>query len=120
MGWNLLAGDSGSDTGGRALFGFDGGGYVSVTAANMQAGQGYWCKSSSTDTVTLSASASPLSIQLQVGWNLIGNSTAGTVSLPSGLVAFAWNGSSYVSTATLSPGQGAWLKSATAQTIVLE
>ena len=120
IGWNLLAGDSGSDTGGLALFGFTGSGYVSVAAANMVAGQGYWCKSSSTPAVTLSTSTSPVSVALGVGWNLIGNSTSGTVGLPVGLTVFTWDGSGYVSSSTLSPGQGAWLKSDTARTVLLQ
>ena len=67
MGWNLLAGDAGSDTGGRILFGFGGSAYISRMAADMEPGQGYWCDSSSSETVSLGASAAPLSIELSVG-----------------------------------------------------
>jgi hypothetical protein len=102
------------------LFGFDGSAYVSRTAADMKSGQGYWCNSSSSETVSLGASAPPLSIELSVGWNLIGNSTNGTVSLPQGLVAFPYHDGAYSSSDGLAPGEGAWVKSATAQTIVLE
>ncbi len=120
VGWNLVAGAAGSNVGDRQLFRFDGNGYVSVLASDLVAGQGYWCRSSSADTVTLSGSASPLSVDLRVGWNLIGNSTTAPVTLSEGLVAFAYGGTGYTSTTTLAPGEGAWVKSATVRTIVLE
>ena len=119
-GWNLLAGDSDSDTAGHVLFGFEGGSYVSVQDEGMKAGRGYWCKLSAPTTLTLGSSPSPLSPQLQVGWNLIGNSADASVTLPQGLVVFTYQGGTYVSTTTLAPGEGAWLKSEMVRTVVLE
>ena len=118
-GWNLVAGGSGSSTGGLSLFGWNGTGYVSLSAGSMQGGQGYWCKAGNGDSATLTATVSPVSISLVVGWNLIGNSTSGSVALPSGLTAFVFAGNSYVSTTILAPGEGAWLRSASAQVIEL-
>ena len=119
-GWNLLAGSSGSNTGGRTLFGYDGTAYESVTADVLAAGHGYWCKSTSLDTATLSLAPAPISIDLQTGWNLIGNPTSAAVSLPSGLVAFVFSNGSYGSTTTIAPGQGAWVKSSVAQIVDLQ
>ena len=119
-GWNLLAGGPGSSTGGLILFGWNGTGYVSLNAGSMQGGEGYWCRAGNGDSATLTTTVSPISVSLIVGWNLIGNSTSSTVSLPQGLIAFLYHNGAYVSSSTLAPGEGAWVKSTAVQTIRLE
>ena len=47
-------------------------------------------------------------VQLLVGWNLVGNSTAATVTLPSGFTAFLYHDGAYVSATMLAPGEGAY------------
>jgi uncharacterized protein YjiK len=118
-GWNLLAGGPGSNTGGVTLFGFTGTSYASTTAANMQAGKGYWGRFSSAGTASLTTVPAPLGVQLTPGWNLIGNATPGQVRVPTGKTAFVFNGTSYASRATLEPGEGAWIRVTTGETIQL-
>ena len=118
-GWQLLAGGAGSDTGGLPLFGYAGGSYQSVTATNLSAGQGYWVKFASTGTATLIVVPVPLTFHLVMGWNLVGNSTAQTLTLPMGITAFVYDGASYQSTNALQPGQGAWVRSTADQDITL-
>lgn len=118
-GWNLIAGGPGSDTGGRVIFAYDGAVYHSGLAATMEAGRGYWVNTPTSTALDLTTTALPLSVHLTAGWNLIGNSTAGRVRMPAGLVAYTYDGG-FVSTSSLEPGQGAWVKSPTGQDVELE
>ena len=117
-GWNLVAAGPGSSFP-STLFGWNGSSYVSTTTPVSW--QGYWCKVTQQQTVNLSAVYGPYTTTLATGWNLIGNPTSDptTLSLPSGLVAFGYDASaaSYVSTTSLAPGQGAWVKGAAGATV---
>ncbi len=101
------------------LFGWNGSSYVSTTTPT--AWQGYWCKTSSAQTVSMHAASGPHTTTLTGGWNLIGNpmSSAATLTLPSGRAAFAYDAAArtYVSTTTLTFGQGAWVKAAAGETV---
>ena len=119
-GWNILGGAPGSSTGSLILFGWTGSGYASLNAANMQSGQGYWCKAASGDSASLAVVPAPVSVSLSAGWNLIGNPTSATVTLPSGLTVFRFVNGSYVSATSLTPGEGGWVKSPSVQDVLLE
>jgi hypothetical protein len=118
-GWNLLAGDAGSDCLGQLLFGYSGAGYESTTADALVAGRGYWGKFASAATVSLTTVSVPLTVHLVPGWNLIGNATSVTLALPGGMVAFVYDGSDYRTTSALQAGEGAWVKSASTQDVTL-
>jgi hypothetical protein len=119
-GWNLLAGASGSDILGETAFAYVGGVYQSTSGANMVAALGYWVHFDTAGEVTLETVPAPLDVHLSVGWNLIGNSTPDTVALPVGLTAFVFVNGVYITSDLLEPGQGAWVRSASEQDIVLE
>ena len=119
-GWNLVAGGPGSDFGAAALFGFNGSVYIPTTGASMVAGQGYWAESASPATATIATVVAPVTVSLVTGWNLIGNPTPGSVSLPAGMTAFVFTNGTYVPTTTLEAGQGAWVMSETPQVIQLQ
>jgi hypothetical protein len=112
VGWNLVAATPGTTGFPASLFGWTGSAYQSV--ADPVSWNGYWCKAASTGTVTVTPTTGPKTINLTTGWNLIGNSmgTVATLTLPSGRSAFVYDTSSksYVSTTSLQPGQGAWVK----------
>ena len=118
QGWNLVAGNAGSDTGGVTLFAYDGS-YYSMPAALMEPGYGYWGRFTTTGSVDLACSGMPVAVHLEGGWNLIGNSGHRAAALPEGLLAFAYANGGYVSTGILEPGQGAWVKAAAAADITL-
>ncbi len=65
----------------------------------------------------------PHTVNLTTGWNLIGNSmnTVANLTLPGGVPAFVYNPATqgYASTTTLQPGQGAWVKGISGQSVVL-
>jgi hypothetical protein len=42
------------------------------------------------------------------------------VTLPAGLIVFVCHDGAYTSSTTLAPGEGAWLKSQSVQTVFLE
>jgi hypothetical protein len=119
-GWNLVAGTSDSDLTGLLLFTYGDTGYSSLAASGMDAAGGYWCKVPGAQIVALGTVAPPLGVVLRPGWNLIGNSSHLSVSLPSGLVAFVYTDGTYISTTILQPGQGAWVKSDDERMIALE
>ena len=119
-GWNLVAAGPGTsfpDT----LFGWNGTSYVSTTTP--EAWRGYWCKVSDQESVSLATVYGPHTTSLTSGWNLIGNpmSYSATLTLPSGLVAFIYDVSAqtYVSTLTLAPGQGAWVRGEAGESVAL-
>lgn len=118
-GWNLVAGGPASDTGGLVVFGFDGSGYQSLQALHMESGRGYWVNTPTPALLSLTITTPPLHIDLQAGWNLIGNNTLVTVSLPPGLVAWVYAGG-FSSTTSLEPFQGAWVNSPTNQHVELQ
>lgn len=117
-GWNLVAGGPDSDTGGRVIFGFDSSGFYSAQASSMVAGRGYWVNTPDSTVLDLDIQPPPVPVSLVPGWNLIGNSSGVPVKLPAGLVAFVFDGG-FVSTTTLQPGEGAWIKAATEQFLEL-
>ena len=119
-GWNLVAGGPGSDLLGRNAFGYSGSAYASSTGETLEAGKGYWVKFDAPGTAGLTVVPAPLSVHLVVGWNLIGNTTADSLALPAGLTAFVFEAGSYASRTVLAPGQGAWVKSASDEVVVLE
>jgi Tol biopolymer transport system component len=119
VGWNLLAGGPASDCLGATLFSFDGSSYRSTMAASMEAGKGYWARFTSPATVSLTTVPAPLIVHLLPGWNLIGNATTGQAKLPEGKTVFVFDGARYMSKTTLEPGQGAWVRTADAEVIVL-
>ena len=118
-GWQLVAGSSGSDTEGNAVFSYLGGAYQSTKAAALEAGRGYWVKYTAAGTAALTVVPAPFTTHLTKGWNLIGNPTPVQLSLPGGLTAFVYDGGGYRSTSTLEPGEGAWVKVTEEQDIVL-
>jgi hypothetical protein len=118
-GWNLVAGAAGSNTSGATVFGFSGGSYQSSTAANMQAGKGYWVRFAAPTSVTLTTVPAPFTVPLSAGWNLIGNATSGAAVLPQGKTAFVFEGARYLSRTTLESGQGAWVRAIGNETLVL-
>jgi phosphodiesterase/alkaline phosphatase D-like protein len=111
-GWNLLAATPGTTGFPSSLFGWTGTAYQSV--ADPVSWDGYWCKATATGTVTVTPTTGPKTIDLGIGWNLIGNSmgSVATLTLPSGRSAFIYDAASksYVSVTSLQPGQGAWVK----------
>jgi Divergent InlB B-repeat domain len=118
-GWNLVAATPGA-TFPSQLFAWNGSSYQSATSAT--AWQGYWCKVGSQQSVTVSGVAGPHTVNLTTGWNLIGNSMNGTatLTLPGGVSAFVYDAASgYSSALSLLPGQGAWVKGTSGQSVVL-
>ena len=117
-GWNLVAGGPGTAFP-SVLFGWDGASYGSTTTP--AAWGGYWCKVTEQQVVSLSTVDGPHTTALTTGWNLIGNPMSSTASLtlPSGGVAFVYDSSTgtYVSTTTLAPGSGAWVKATAGETV---
>ena len=118
-GWHLVAGSAGSSTEGNALFEYASGAYRSTTADVLEAGHGYWVKYPAAGTATLSMIYAPITARLVSGWNLIGNPTGVSLSLPAGLTGFVYDGAGYRSTTTLEPGEGAWVKATGGQDILL-
>ena len=117
-GWNLVAGGPDSTPGDTSLFWFDGSGYRSALAVDMVAGRGYWVRSSAGDSMQLATTALPLTIGLVPGWNLIGNSSSYVVAVPDDLTAFVYH-DGYHSATFLQPGEAAWIRSESTQTITL-
>jgi hypothetical protein len=119
-GWNLVAATPGA-TFPSSLFGWTGSAYQSATSAT--AWNGYWCKASGASVVAVTPATGPHTVNLTTGWNLIGNSMAQTATLtvPLGRSVFVYDtaSKSYVSTLSLAPGQGAWVKGTSGETVVL-
>ena len=120
IGWNLIAATPGA-TFPSQLFAWNGSSYVSGTSAT--AWQGYWIKATSASSVTITGVTGPHTVNLTTGWNLIGNSmnTVANLTLPGGVPAFIYNPATqgYTSTTTLQPGQGAWVKGTSGQSVIL-
>ena len=110
-GWNLVAAGPGTTFPG-VLFGWNGSTFASTPSP--AAFQGYWTKAAGEQTVELVTVSGPHTAGLLTGWNLIGNpmATTATLTLPAGRTAFYYDAllSRYVSTTSLTPGQGAWVK----------
>ena len=112
QGWNLVAGAPGTSLPGD-LWAWNGSQYVSTTSP--VAWQGVWCKMGSGQSANVWTVQGPHTITLTQGWNLIGNCMATTANLDlSGLVAWTYSGGIFVSATSLAPGQGAWVKAASA------
>jgi glucuronoarabinoxylan endo-1,4-beta-xylanase len=120
VGWNLVAAATGTSFP-STLFGWNGASYESVLGP--LAWQGYWCKVTEEQTVEIETVVGPQTISLTTGWNLIGNSTSSpaALTLPTGRTAFVYDGtgSTYESTPTLLPGQGAWVKGDAGEEVIL-
>jgi uncharacterized protein YkwD len=114
----LLAGGPNSYVQGQPAFWFDGSGYRSTTGSEMVAGRGYWVRLGS-GAVKLTTDANATSLYVWAGWNLVGNATGVTRSLPSGLVGYRYNGSTYFSSTVIPAGEGAWVRRASAGTLTL-
>ena len=121
-GWNLVAGGAGSDFLGVALFKYTGKSYVSITARELGAGAGYWCKMAGAKTAHMTLTEAPVTVALSAGWNLIGNSSGQSLALPTERMAFTYDpvGRTYSSATVLESGQGAWIQAAAASNITLE
>jgi hypothetical protein len=117
-GWNLVAGGPGSGPAGLQLFYFTTSGYDFSAPENMVAGRGYWVRFTAPGSMQLKTTTLPLSIHLEKGWNLIGNSSGLTVPVPAGLMAFIWSGGYSIAT-TLAPGQAAWIYVSIPEDIIL-
>ena len=112
QGWNLVAGAPGTSLPGD-LWAWNGSQYVSTTSP--VAWQGVWCKMGSGQSANVWTVQGPHTITLTQGWNLIGNCMATSANLDlSGLVAWTYSGGIFVSATSLAPGQGAWVKAASA------
>ena len=119
-GWQLVAGAAGSDCGNVTMFAFGEGSYYSMPPDKLAAGCGYWVKPPQPVDATLNMVVGPVTVELETGWNLIGNATHRSVSLPEGLMGFAFENGGYVGTQVLEPGQGAWVKVGTPTWAFLE
>jgi FtsP/CotA-like multicopper oxidase with cupredoxin domain len=118
-GWNLIAGGPGSQVQGATLYAYDGTQYTVADPANMVPGKGYWASYTASATVSIKTVPAPVTVGLVAGWNLIGNPTGNTVTLPSGVQAFVFENGSYQPVTSLLSGQGAWVNVATPQDVVL-
>ncbi|MCE1188232.1 MAG: hypothetical protein LWX56_03745 [Ignavibacteria bacterium] len=98
------------------VYGFNAG---YITASTLTNTAGYWVKMNSASTINVSGqAASPRTIAVTAGWNLIGSlhssvSVSGITSVPAGIISSAFykfeNGYSPEST-TLAPGKGYWVR----------
>jgi len=117
-GWNLVGAGPGTAFPG-ALFTWNGSTFAST--ASPAASQGYWTKVASEHTVELVTVSGPHTLTLTSGWNLIGNpmATTAALTLPVGRIVFYYDASlsRYVSTTSLTPGQGAWVKGTAGETV---
>ena len=91
---------------------WDGSGYVTPTVA--EAGIGYWILVLEETTVTIE-NATPLASytkSLPAGWSMIGSVYGDTVNaddvFPGFYQLLTWDGTSYVTSATIEPGKGYW------------
>jgi uncharacterized protein YkwD len=114
----ILAGGPNSYLRVQSVFWFNGSAYRSSTPADMVAGRGYWTLQDVTGGY-LTTDPTATSLSLIAGWNLIGNATGVSRSLPSGVVAYRFNGSSYYSSSQIPAGEGAWLRRSTSGTLTL-
>lgn len=117
-GWNLVAGGTGTVFP-AMLFSWNGTSYGSTTACVSW--QGYWCKTTTAQTVSMNPVSGPHTVTLTSGWNVVGNpaGTSSALALPTGRAAFAYDPvlHSYYSTTTLAPGQGAWVEGAAGEMV---
>jgi hypothetical protein len=94
----------------------------------MANGGGYWEKFAGVDTSHIIGSLRSLdSISVSEGWNLVGSisysvDTATIVSDPPGIRASLWYGyvGAYTASPSLVPGQGYWIKAASAGKFILD
>jgi len=92
-------------------------------ADSLQNGSGYWIKSSAAINQIFSGGAlNNVSVQLKTGWNIIG-SVDHEVPAPSGGIisslVYGYDGSDYVTTSTIVPGKGYWVKASSNGSILL-
>ncbi len=122
-GWNLVAGGPNTTFPG-VLFGWNGSAFSSTPSP--AAWKGYWTKLSGEESVIvdLDTVSGPHTSDLTTGWNLIGNpmSSTAALELPAGCTAFYYDAvlHRYVSTTTLVPGQGAWVKGSAGETVTFD
>ena len=102
------------------------GGYIA--SGKLEAGTGYWLKFASSQVVNIAGEDRPIdSVEVKAGWNLIGGITstidiATIVQVPPSNVLSSYFGYSngYVSSLSLAPGKGYWVKVAQDGVLILE
>jgi len=90
-----------------------------VPCDTLKTGKGYWLKFASTESVDIIGLPCMLdTFEGNMGWNMIGSIfnpiwTSSITSIPEGLITsefFEYNGANYVTTDTIYPGKGYWVK----------
>jgi photosystem II stability/assembly factor-like uncharacterized protein len=133
-GWNLVSFPlAASDSSVVSLFpsadskAFSYGGHYNENST-LSAGQGYWIRFSFAGTIYLAGTPVILdTMPVLLGWNMIGSvagkfPVAAIISDPPGMVTshfFRYNGSQYLTSDTIVPGKGYWVKVRQAGTFVL-
>jgi hypothetical protein len=131
-GYQQVGGPSGSNFGAaEAVFSYDSAtnSYTNVSASSTAlssappACTGYWAYFAAPASATLPATSKPgdtATCNLAAGWNLVGNPFASAAALPSGTVAYHWNGTSYDVVGQIPLGGAVWIfNSGAATTITL-
>jgi hypothetical protein len=120
-GWNQIGGPPNSNFGvAEAVFSYDpvAGTYTNATASagNLSSAApsctGYWAYFAAAMVVSLPASnqtGQSVTCNLQAGWNLVGNPFSTPATLPSGVTAYHWNGTSYDTVGTVPVGGSVWV-----------
>lgn len=120
-GWQQVGGPSGTSfNAASSLYLYDpaSGAYAKVTTgtdsvtSQTPSCTGYWAYFTSPATVTVtvtSHSGDAVNCALAPGWNMIGNPFGSAASLPSGTVAYRWNGSAYEVANTIPVGAAVWI-----------
>ena len=116
-GWNMVAGETTTGTG-LYYFGLDDNMYTVVDESATVPGRGYWVHPTEAVQETLPDVPLPISVDLDAGWNLVGNS-ASVPATAQGVTFFAYNAITgmYDVAFELAPGRGAWVRSEVATTI---
>jgi len=103
-----------------SAYAYSGGGYAATTT--MEYGRGYWLKFPAGDSIGhFGLERTEETVDVEQGWNLIGSLTSSIPltnigSIPGGIVTskfYRYDGS-YVSSSTLEPGIGYWVKASQA------
>jgi hypothetical protein len=130
-GWNQIGGPPGSNFSvAEALFSYDpiAGQYVnaSASAGNLSSAApactGYWAYFAAPMVVSLpvtSKSGDTAACALKAGWNLVGNPFATPASIPSGVTAYHWNGTSYDVVGSIPVGGSVWIFETAPATVTL-
>lgn len=116
-GWNMVAGGTTAGTG-LMYFGLDDNMYSIYTEDTTIPGRGYWVRPTEAIQETPPDVPLPISVDLDAGWNLVGNSSS-VPATAQGVTFFAYNAVTgmYDVCFELAPGRGAWVRSEVATTI---